>query len=132
MREIPELDNLTHYKTWLLVGRVDAKCHHLLTTGLSEVGLSVAQYEVLHAIYRDEGLSQQRLARKLLVAKSNVTVLAQRLESNGLIRRERDPHDDRERHPDFDEFREFVVARAHHQEVRLVGHRRGVAHVGPE
>lgn len=95
MREIPELDNLTHYKTWLLVGRVDAKCQHLLTTGLSEVGLSVAQYEVLHAIYRDEGLSQQRLARKLLVAKSNVTVLAQRLESNGLIRRERDPHDGR-------------------------------------
>lgn len=95
MRKIPQLDNLTHYKTWLLVGRVDAKCQHLLTMELNEVGLSVAKYEVLHAIYRDEGLSQQRLARRLLVAKSNVTVLSQRLEADGLIRRERDPEDGR-------------------------------------
>ncbi len=95
MRKIPQLDNLTHYKTWLLVGRVDAKCQHLLTMELDEVGLSVAKYEVLHAIYRDEGLSQQRLARRLLVAKSNVTVLSQRLEADGLIRRERDPEDGR-------------------------------------
>ena len=95
MRKIPQLDNLTHYKTWLLVGRVDAKCQHLLTMRLSEVGLSVAKYEVLHAIYRDEGLSQQRLARRLLVAKSNVTVLSQRVEADGLIRRERDPEDGR-------------------------------------
>ena len=71
------------------------KCQHLLTAGLSELGLSVAKYEVLHAIYRDEGQSQQRLARRLLVAKSNVTVLAQRLEADGLIRRERDPEDGR-------------------------------------
>ena len=95
MRKIPQLDNLTHYKTWLLVGRVDAKCQHLLTMVLSEVGLSVAKYEVLHAIYRDEGISQQRLARRLLVAKSNVTVLSQRLEADELIRRERDPEDGR-------------------------------------
>ena len=95
MRKIPQLDDLTHYKTWWLVGRVDAKCQHLLTTGLNEVGLSVAKYEVLHAIYRDEGLSQQTLARRLLVAKSNVTALSQRLEADGLIRRERDPADGR-------------------------------------
>ena len=95
MRKIPQLDDLTHYKTWLLVGRVDAKCQHLLTLGLRELGLSVAKYEVLHAIYRDEGLSQQSLARRLLVAKSNVTVLSQRLEADGLIRRERDPEDGR-------------------------------------
>lgn len=95
MRKIPGLDNLAHYKTWLLVGRVGAKCQHLLTRNLSEAGLSVAKYEVLHAIYRDEGLSQQRLARRLLVAKSNVTVLSQRLEADGLIRRERDPEDGR-------------------------------------
>lgn len=95
MRKIPQLDNLTHYKSWLLVGRVDAKCQHLLTMELNEVGLSVAKYEVLHAIYRDEGLSQQHLARRLLVAKSNVTVLSQRLEADGLIRRERDPEDGR-------------------------------------
>ena len=95
MRTISELDDLTHYDSWLLVGRVHVKCQHLLTTGLSELGLSVAKYEVLHAIYRDEGLSQQRLARRLLVAKSNVTVLSQRLEADGLIRREQDPDDGR-------------------------------------
>ena len=95
MRKIPQLDDLKHYKTWLLVGRVDAKCQHLLTVGLRELDLSVAKYEVLPAVYRDEGLSQQSLARRLLVAKSNVTVLSQRLEADGLIRRERDPEDGR-------------------------------------
>ncbi len=95
MRAIPELDDLPHYRSWLLVGRVHVKCQHLLTTGLGDLGLSVAKYEVLHAVYRDEGLSQQRLARRLLVAKSNVTVLSQRLEADGLIRRERDPDDGR-------------------------------------
>ncbi|MEM7218614.1 MAG: MarR family transcriptional regulator [Pseudomonadota bacterium] len=95
MRAIPQLDDLTHYPSWLLVGRVHVKCQHLLHRGLSELRLSVAKYEVLHAIYRDEGLSQQRLARRLLVAKSNVTVLCQRLEKDGLIRRERDPEDGR-------------------------------------
>ena len=95
MRAIPELDNLTHYPSWLLVGRVHVKCQHLLNSGFSELGLSTAKYEVLHAIFRDEGLSQQRLARRLLVAKSNVTVLCQRLEADGLIRRERDPDDGR-------------------------------------
>lgn len=95
MRSIPQLDDLTHYKTWLLVGRVHMKCQHLLTKGLSQLGLSVAKYEVLHAIFRDEGLSQQRLASRLLVAKSNVTVLSQRLEADGLIQRQRDPQDGR-------------------------------------
>ncbi len=95
MRAIPELDNLPHYASWLLVGRTNAKCQQLLHAGLSDLGLSVAKYEVLHAVYRDEGLSQQRLARRLLVAKSNVTGLSQRLEADGLIRRERDPDDGR-------------------------------------
>lgn len=95
MRRIPELDDLDHYEAWLLVGRVHVKCQHYLTAGLSDLGLSVAKYEVLHAVYRDEGLSQQRLARRLLVAKSNVTVLSQRLEADGLIRRQRDPNDGR-------------------------------------
>ncbi|MEM8769724.1 MAG: MarR family transcriptional regulator [Pseudomonadota bacterium] len=55
----------------------------------------MAKFEVLHGVYRDEGLSQQLLARRLLVAKSNVTGLLQRLEADGLIRRERDPDDGR-------------------------------------
>ena len=95
MRTIPTLDDLTHYRTWVLVGRVNSKCQHLLSVRLSELGLSVAKYEVLHALFRAGGLSQQSLARRLLVVKSNVAALSQRLEAEGLIRRERDPEDGR-------------------------------------
>ena len=95
MRAIQLLDDLPYYATWLLVGKTNVKCQHLLSAGLGPLGLSVAKYEVLHAIYRDEGLSQQHLARRLLVAKSNVTGLSQRLEADDLIRRERDPEDGR-------------------------------------
>jgi MarR family 2-MHQ and catechol resistance regulon transcriptional repressor len=95
MRDIPRLDALPHYQSWLLVGKTNIKCQHLLAARLADLDLSVAKYEVLHAIYRDEGLSQQRLARRLLVAKSNVTGLSQRLERDALIRREKDPEDGR-------------------------------------
>lgn len=95
MRDIPRLDELPHYGSWLLVGKTNVKCQHLLAARLAPLDLSVAKYEVLHAIYRDEGLSQQRLARRLLVAKSNVTGLSQRLERDALIRRQRDPEDGR-------------------------------------
>lgn len=95
MRDISRLDDLPHYKSWLLVGKTNIKCQHLLAARLAALDLSVAKYEVLHAIYRDEGLSQQRLARRLLVAKSNVTGLSQRLERDALIRRHKDPEDGR-------------------------------------
>ena len=92
-----ELDSLSEYPDWLEVAKTYARCHRTLTERLAPLYLSVAQHEVLLAVARDEGLSQQLLARRLLVVKSNVSAMLQRLESRGLVRRESDEADARGR-----------------------------------
>jgi DNA-binding MarR family transcriptional regulator len=94
-KRITELDDVPEYASWVEVVKTYMKCQRLLTARLAPLDLSIARYEVLLAIARDEGLSQRRLAERLLVAKSNVTALLQRLEGLGLIRRESDPDDAR-------------------------------------
>ena len=94
---ISELDDLTGYPVWLDVVRTYARCQRLLSHELAELGLSVAQHEVLLAVARDEGLSQKQMASRLLVTKSNVTALLERLENAGWVKRAPHPHDARSR-----------------------------------
>ena len=82
---------------WLQVVKVYQTCYSVLSQELKYLDLSVAQHDVLTAIHHEDGLSQQRLAEKLLVVKSNVTALLGRLEARGLIRREVDAQDARVR-----------------------------------
>ena len=70
-------------------------CYAALSRELKPLGLSVAQHDMLVAIYDHDGATQQQLAEKLLVVKSNVTGLVTRLETRGLVRREVDPQDAR-------------------------------------
>lgn len=97
-KTIPALDNLAEYPSWIEVAKTYAKCQRILAARLADLDLSVAQHEILLAIGRDAGLSQNELARRLLVVKSNVTGMLQRLESRGLIRRKADKQDRRGRH----------------------------------
>lgn len=92
---IRTLDEIPEYASWVEVAKTYSKCQRLLTARLGELGLSIARYETLLAIARDEGLSQRNLGDRLLAAKSNVTGLLQRLETAGLIRRETDEQDAR-------------------------------------
>ena len=92
---IPALDEIPEYASWVEVAKTYSKCQRLLSDRLGDLGLSIARYEMLLAIARDEGLSQRQLGERLLAAKSNVTGLLQRLEVAGLIRREADEHDAR-------------------------------------
>ena len=93
--ETTSLDQIPGYASWLEVVKTYTKCQRLLSTRLGALDLSIARYEVLLAISREEGLSPKRLADRLLVAKSNITVLLQRLEDLGLTRRKPDPQDAR-------------------------------------
>ncbi|MEM1434126.1 MAG: MarR family transcriptional regulator [Pseudomonadota bacterium] len=95
LEPIPELDALPQYDAWISVVKSYSRCQRLLNQRLGEIGLTVAKHDVLLALRRNEGLSQQALARYLLVAKSNVTGLVKRLGADGLIRREPDPDDAR-------------------------------------
>lgn len=92
---LPEADG---YASWLAVGAAFLKCQRVLSGWLKPLDLSIAQHEILVKIYRFEGLTQNELAAHLLVVKSNITAMIQRLEARDLVRRTTDPDDNRRRH----------------------------------
>lgn len=65
---------------------------------LSPIGLSLPKLMALTAL-RDAGdsLPLSQLADRLSCVKSNITQLVDRLETDGFVRREADPHDRRSR-----------------------------------
>ena len=63
---------------------------------LSEVGLSGAKLAALHCISEaGESMPLGQVAERLACVKSNITQLVDRLEADGLVTRELDPHDRR-------------------------------------
>jgi MarR family transcriptional regulator, organic hydroperoxide resistance regulator len=60
-----------------------------------EVGLSTATWFLLAMLIDEDGLSQGEVSQRFEVDPSRVTRLAQRLEAEGLLRRTRDPEDNR-------------------------------------
>jgi MarR family transcriptional regulator, 2-MHQ and catechol-resistance regulon repressor len=64
--------------------------HHLAAHDLTE-----NQFGTLEAIYHLGALHQHELGRKLFTSKGNLTVLLDKLESRGLVRRERSSADRR-------------------------------------
>ena len=60
-----------------------------------EVGLSAATWFLLSMLIDEEGISQGEVGQRFEVNPSRITRLAQRLEGEGLLRRERDPEDNR-------------------------------------
>ncbi len=54
---------------------------------LSAYGLSVGQFDLLAQVGAHEGITQNELAEKLLVTKSNVCQILRRMEERGLISR---------------------------------------------
>jgi DNA-binding MarR family transcriptional regulator len=72
---------------WVRLARVFHKIDHALVTQLREHGLTLAQFDVLAHVGAAEGLTQQELARRLLVTKGNITQLLDRLAETGLIER---------------------------------------------
>jgi DNA-binding MarR family transcriptional regulator len=71
--------------TWLRLARVFAKVDRASVEQLRAFGLSVAQFDVLAHVGGAEGITQQELARHLLVTKGNVTQLIDRMERCGLL-----------------------------------------------
>jgi MarR family transcriptional regulator, organic hydroperoxide resistance regulator len=60
-----------------------------------EVGLGAATWFLLSMLIDEEGISQGEVGQRFEVDPSRITRLAQRLEREGLLRRERDPEDNR-------------------------------------
>ena len=83
------------FRNWVAVARACHMMERTLATRLAPLDLKPAQLDVLMNLYRHPGMSQHDLARKLLVGRSNITMLLPQLETRGLLRRESDGKDKR-------------------------------------
>jgi DNA-binding MarR family transcriptional regulator len=72
---------------WLRLARVYQKVERAAAEHLIPYGLSLGQFEVLAKLGPHEGITQNELAKKLLVTKSNVCQMLGRMQERGLISR---------------------------------------------
>lgn len=83
------------YALWFLVGKTTHKCQRALAFALEDIDLSVAQHDLLAAIDRFPDSTQNDIAERLFVVKSNVSNLMKKLETRGLIQRRENDSDAR-------------------------------------
>jgi len=83
------------FRNWIAVVRAEKAVVRELTRALAPLDLKIGQLDVMMNIFRHPGASQHDVARRLLVGRSNITMLLPQLEKQGLIRREGDPKDKR-------------------------------------
>lgn len=63
---------------------------------LDGLGITYAQYLVLHALWEQDGRGVGEIAGRLGLESSTVTPLVKRLEAGGFVARERNPADERQ------------------------------------
>lgn len=83
------------FRTWIAVGRACQLMQLTLARNMAHLDLKPPHLDILMNLYRREGISQQELARKLLVGRSNMSMLLPQLEKRGLIKRCGDGKDKR-------------------------------------
>ncbi|MBX9926621.1 MAG: MarR family transcriptional regulator [Hyphomicrobiaceae bacterium] len=88
---------MPRYRNWIAVGKANLLVKRALASRLATVGLDFPHYEILAAIFRFPGMTQQELADKLLVGRSNLSMLLPELERRGLVARAADKTDKRVR-----------------------------------
>jgi DNA-binding MarR family transcriptional regulator len=83
------------FRTWIAVGRACQLMQLTLARNMAHLEIKPPHLDILLNLYRREGISQQELARKLLVGRSNMSMLLPQLEKRGLIVRRGDGRDKR-------------------------------------
>lgn len=80
---------------WLHLLRIQHQIQKCEIAHLAKYNLTLPQFDVLAQLHREEGITQQTLADRLLVTKGNVCGLMDRMMEQGLVERRQDPHDGR-------------------------------------
>lgn len=83
------------FRSWIAVGRACQLMQQTLTRRLAHLDVKPPHLDILINLYRFDGITQQELARKLLVGRSNMSMLLPQLETRGLIERRGDARDKR-------------------------------------
>ncbi|KRB60244.1 MarR family transcriptional regulator [Rhizobium sp. Root708] len=83
------------FRSWIAVARACQLMQQSLGRSLAELDIKTPHLDIMINLYRFEGISQQELARKLLVGRSNMSMLLPQMEKRGLIERRGDEKDKR-------------------------------------
>ena len=83
------------FRTWIAVARACQLMQLTLARNMAHLEIKPPHLDIMINLYRREGISQQELARKLLVGRSNRSMLLPQLEKRGLIERRADARDKR-------------------------------------
>jgi DNA-binding MarR family transcriptional regulator len=82
-------------EAWLKVVEAYSLCDRMLTERLGQTGVPIAEHDLLMALLRNSGATQQQIAKGCFVAKSGVSMLLTKMQGKGLVRREADKVDAR-------------------------------------
>ncbi|MFN3635173.1 MAG: MarR family winged helix-turn-helix transcriptional regulator [Rhizobium rhizophilum] len=83
------------FRSWISVARACQLMQQALARALGPLDIKPPHLDILVNLYRFEGISQQELARKLLVGRSNMSMLLPQMEKRGLLERRPDQKDKR-------------------------------------
>ncbi len=83
------------FKNWVSLVRAHNSVERALGRALQPLDLKTAHLDILLNVFRFPDLSQQDLARRLLVGRSNMSMLLPQLEKRGLLVRTPDAKDKR-------------------------------------
>ena len=83
------------FRSWIAVARACQLMQQSLGRSLADLDIKPPHLDILVNLYRFEGISQQELARKLLVGRSNMSMLLPQMEKRNLIERRGDERDKR-------------------------------------
>ncbi|MET0606712.1 MAG: MarR family transcriptional regulator [Beijerinckiaceae bacterium] len=93
----PKPWEMPRFRNWIAVARVYQLVCKSMTEALASLDLKLPHYDILATIARWHDLSQQELANRLLVGRSNLSMLLPELEARGLVERVPDAQDKRVR-----------------------------------
>lgn len=108
------------FRNWVAVGRACQAVERALSQAIAPLELKTAHLDMMMNIHRHPGMSQQELANKLLVGRSNITMLLPQMEKRGLVLREVDKRDKRVLRLHLTDAGEKVLAEALKHYVELV------------
>jgi DNA-binding MarR family transcriptional regulator len=83
------------FRNWVTVAKASHVVERAIGEALKPLDLKTAQLDMMMNIHRHPGLSQQDLAERLIVGRSNITMLMPALVARGLVTREGDLKDKR-------------------------------------
>lgn len=83
------------FRNWVLVARACQVMQLTIARALQPLDLKPPHLDILANLYRYPGLTQQELARRMLVGRSNMSMLLPQLEKRGLLDRRSDRSDRR-------------------------------------